>query len=156
PARRILAKAARAMRQVPREHLEMTHPGRDRSVRQLGYHVLRLSLAFRDAMQERRLPKAWLDEQAPPELTDGAAIAAYGERVRAELAAWLGRPGASDGMVGTYYGPQTGHELLERTVWHAAQHVRQLHAFLGRMGVTPEAPLTDDDLRGLPLPADLW
>ncbi len=153
---RILAKAARAMRQVPREHLEMTHPGRDRSVRQLGYHVLRLSLAFRDAIQERRLPKAWLDEQAPPELADGAAIAAYGERVRAELAAWLGRPGVSDAVVETYYGPQTGHELLERTVWHAAQHVRQLHAFLGRMGVRPEAPLTDDDLRGLPLPADLW
>lgn len=153
---RILEKAARAMRQVPREHLEMTHPGRDRSVRQLGYHVFRLSLACRDALRERRLPKTWLDEPAPPELADGAAIAAYGERVRGEVAAWLARPGAADGEVETYYGPQTGHELLERTTWHAAQHVRQLHAFLGRMGLAPEAPLTEEDLRDLPLPADLW
>jgi hypothetical protein len=153
---RVLDAAARAMRQVPPEHLEMTHPGRDRSVRQLGYHVFRLSLAFRDAMRERRLPKAWLGEDAPAALADGPAVAAYGERARAELAAWLARPGAWDGVVETYYGPQSGHELLERTVWHAAQHVRQLHALLGRMGVTPDMPLTAADLAGLPLPADVW
>jgi hypothetical protein len=153
---RILAAAQRAMRQVPDAHLEMTWPGRDRSVRQLGYHVFRLSLAFPDAMRERQLPKGWLDEAAPSELADGPAIARYGETVRAQVAAWLGRPGAWDGVVETYYGPQSGHELLERTVWHAAQHVRQLYAFLERMGVTPEAPLGTDDFAGLPLPAEVW
>lgn len=153
---RVLAAAARAMRQVPPGHLGMTHPGRDRPVRQLGYHVFRLSRAFGDAMRERRLPKVWLDEEAPPSLADGPAIAEYGERVRIELAAHFARPGAWDGDVETYYGSQTGHQLLERTTWHAAQHVRQLYALLERMGVTPEAPLGEADYAGLPLPAEIW
>jgi hypothetical protein len=153
---RVLAAAARAMRQVPPEHLEMAHPGRDRPVRQLGFHVFRLSRAFPDAMRERRLPKAWLDEAAPAELADGPAVAAYGEGVRLELAAHFARPGAWDGDVETYYGSQTGHQLLERTTWHAAQHVRQLYALLERMGVTPETPLGEADYAGLPLPAEIW
>jgi DinB superfamily len=153
---RVLAAAQRAMRQVPSEHLHMKWPGRDRPVRQLGYHVFRLSHAFPRAVAERRLPKAWLDEEAPPGLTDGAAIAGYGDTVRRELAAWLSRPGAWDGVVETYYGPQSGVDVLERTVWHAAQHVRQLYAFLERMGVTPEAPLGDADYAGLPLPKAVW
>ena len=35
----VLAATQRAIRQVPREHLGMQAPGRDRSVRQLGFHV---------------------------------------------------------------------------------------------------------------------
>jgi hypothetical protein len=153
---RVLAAAARAMRQVPPGQLEMTHPGRDRSVRQLGYHLFRLALAFRDARREGRLPKTWLDEMAPPALADGPAVAAYGEGVRRELAAWFARPDAVADDVETYYGRQTAHELLERTVWHAAQHLRQLYAFLERMGVAPDAPLGDADWAGLPLPAEVW
>ena len=33
-----------------------------------------------------------------------------------------------------YYGPQSGHDLLERTTWHAAQHLRQLHVVATRAG----------------------
>jgi hypothetical protein len=153
---RVLGAAERAMRQVPGEHLDMTHPGRERPVRQLGFHLFRLALAFRDARLEARLPKAWLDELAPAELADGPAIAAYGAGVRRDLATWFARPDAVEGEVETYYGRQTAHELLERTVWHAAQHLRQLYAFLERMGVVPDAPLGDTDWAGLPLPKELW
>jgi Glutaredoxin len=153
---RILDLAAQAMCQVPPEHLELAHPGRDRSIRQLGYHVFRLALAFPEAMAARRLPKAWLDEAAPPEVVDGPAVAAYGETVRGRLAEWFARPGAWEGLVETYYGPQSGHDLLERTTWHAAQHVRQIHALLGGVGITPRAPLTEADLRSLPIPAEIW
>lgn len=153
---RVLAAAQRAIRQVPRDRLGMKSPDRDRTVRQLGYHLFRLSLACRDGMAEGRFPREWLEEAAPPEIADGDAIARYGETVRARLAEWFSRPGASDGVVSTYYGPQSGYELLERTAWHAAQHLRQLYALLERMGVTPEEPLTDADFRGLPLPKELW
>ena len=152
----ILAAAQRAIRQVPPDHLEdAPSQGRDRSARQLGYHIFRLSLAFPDAMAQRRLPEAWLQEDAPPDLDDADAVAAYGRTVRERIGQWLARPDAWDGLVETYYGRQTGHELLERTVWHAAQHVRQLYAFLIRLGVTLEAPLTDADFEGLPLPAEI-
>jgi hypothetical protein len=153
---RILAATQRVMRQVPAEHLGMTHPGRDRSVRQLGYHVFRLSLAFRGAMEERRLPEAWLQEQTPADMANGPAIAAYGETVRGRLTDWLATPGAVAGVVETYYGAQPGHELLERTVWHAAQHLRQLYAFLERMDVRPDIPLAEADWQDLPLPKAVW
>ena len=144
------------MRQVPAEHLGMKHPERDRTVRQLGFHVFRLSLAFRDAMRERRLPKAWLDEDAPAALADGPAVAGYGGEVRGQLADHFRRPDASAGVVETYYGPQTAHDFMERTTWHAAQHLRQIYWFLDRMGVRADSPLADADFDGLPIPRDVW
>ena len=153
---RVLAVAQGAILQVPPDRLDdPPSRGRDRSVRQLAYHIFRLSLAYPEAIASRRLPEAWLQEESPPELSDRAALASYGERVRERIRAWLVRPDAWEGTIETYYGAQTGPELLERTVWHAAQHVRQLHAFLERLGTAPLDPLTDADLRGLPLPEEV-
>lgn len=155
---RILAAAQRAIRQVPTEKLEMKSPDRDRPVRQLGYHLFRLSAAFPAAVEQDRLPYEWLTEPVPAGMRDAEAIARYGETVRERLRDWLGRAPAElfERVVNTYYGPQTAHELLERTTWHAAQHLRQLYAFLGWMGVTPEDPLTAADFAGLPLPKEVW
>ena len=153
---RILLAVERLMRQVPSEHLRLSHPGRDRSIRQLGYHVFRLALAFRDARLEGGLREAWLQELAPPQLVDGPAVAAYGEQVRRTLRDWLARPEAATGEVDTYYGRQTAHALLERTTWHAAQHLRQLYDLLGRVGIEPANPLGESDWEGLPLPAEIW
>ncbi len=152
----VLAAAQRAIRQVPREHLDMKAPGRDRTVRQLGFHVFRVTAAFVDTREEGHLPEEWFEESAPAELADGDAIARYGETVRRRLAAYAGRPGWCDGTVSTYYGPQPAHAFMERTTWHAAQHLRQLYWFLDRMGVRAAAPLTDADLDGLPIPRDVW
>jgi hypothetical protein len=152
----ILQASERAIRQVPDDRLEMKSPDRDRTLRNLGYHIFRLSLAFRDGMADRRFPQEWLEEMAPPEIRDGAAIARYGQIVRESLADWFRRPGAWEGVVETYYGPQTGDELLERTTWHAAQHLRQLYALLEMMGVVPDRPLAETDFDGLPLPKALW
>jgi hypothetical protein len=48
------------------------------------------------------------------------------------------------------------HDLLERTTWHAAQHLRQLYVLADRIGVTPPAPMPVDAFEDLPLPASLW
>jgi hypothetical protein len=58
--------------------------------------------------------------------------------------------------VQVYYGPQSGHDLLERTTWHAAQHLRQLYDLAGRLGITPPGPLPTAEFQGLPLPEALW
>jgi hypothetical protein len=58
--------------------------------------------------------------------------------------------------VPTYFGGTTRHEMLERTVWHSAQHVRQIASLLDRAGVAPDRPLTADDIRGLPLTEMVW
>lgn len=153
---KILTAAQRAMRQVPDEHLGMVSPGHNRTVRDIGFHLFRLSLAYRDAMEQGRFPVEWLLEGAPVEIRDGAAIARYGQMVRERLGQWFTQPGAYDGSVATYYDYQTAHELLERTVWHAAQHLRQLYVFLKWMGETPIDPLTDAEFKGLPLPKEIW
>ncbi len=153
---RMLAAAGRLIAVVEPQHLTLQHPGRDRSLHQLAYHLFRLSLAFRDAMIERRLPETWLQELAPPGLPDGVALAGYGAAVREALRRWLETDGATDGTVETYYGVQTAHDLLERTVWHATQHLRQLHALLEEAGAPAQEPLDPALLTGLPLPEAVW
>ena len=59
-------------------------------------------------------------------------------------------------MIRLYYGPQSGHDLLERRRWHAAQHLRQLYALAERLEITPPAPMPADSFQGLPLPDALW
>jgi hypothetical protein len=58
--------------------------------------------------------------------------------------------------VQTYYGPQSVHQLLERSTWHSAQHTRQLIYLLERYGIDPDGPLAEEDLAGLPLPERLF
>jgi hypothetical protein len=152
----VLAATQRAIRQVPREHLGMKAPGRDRTVRQLGFHVFRLSAAFADTREQGHLDGQWFEENAPPQMADGDAVARHGDTVRRRLAEYFQRPGWCDGDVSTYYGPQSAHDFMERTTWHAAQHLRQIYWFLDRMGVRADAPLADADFDGLPIPRDVW
>jgi glutaredoxin len=135
---RVLDASCRLAADVTPGHMALRHPGRDRSFRDL------------------RFPEAWLRERAPEGLSDGPALAGYGQAVRRALAAWLRDPGVIHGDVETYYGRQDAHELMERTVWHAAQHLRQLAALLEAAGATPADRLTDADAAGLPLPRDVW
>ena len=103
-------------------------------------------------------PEGWLQEKAPADLTDGASVVRYGALVRGRLGGWF--EGAGDGeyarIIRVYYGPQSGHDLLERTTWHAAQHLRQLHVMATELGVAVPDPLPVADFEGLPLPASLW
>ena len=155
---RILEAAERLVAQIPADRIQYKPPQRDRTLRNLGYHVFRLSLAFVDGMDLGRFPEGWLQEQAPAELADGPAIARYGALVRARLGGWF--EGAGDAeyarMIDVYYGPQSGHDLLERTTWHAAQHLRQLYALAEALEITPRQPLPVADFEGLPLPDALW
>ena len=81
-----------------------------------------------------------------------------GEAVRDRFQAWW--EGAKDRdfstVVEPYFGKTTLHEMLERTVWHSAQHTRQVASLLEQAGVSPDRPLTPDDIRGLPLTETIW
>ena len=154
----ILGAAETLLREIPDAHMDGKPPERDRTVRDLGYHVFRLSLAFIDAMDAGHLPKSWLGETAPADMREGWAVASYGSLVRGRLAGWFETTSTSEyaRVLDVYYGPQSGHDLLERTAWHAAQHLRQLYVIAGRFGVTPTRPLPTDAFQGLPLPEALW
>lgn len=155
---RILETTQSLIAAMPDEHLDHRPPQRDRTVRELAFHVFRLGLAFADGMDMGRFPEGWLQEKAPADLLDGASVARYGALVRGRLAGWFEGAGSGEyaRVIDVYYGPQSGHDLLERTTWHAAQHLRQLYALAGELGVRPPRPLPTADFEGLPLPTSLW
>ena len=155
----ILETAIRLTRQMPDEHLEDLLPNRPRSWRVLMHHIYQIPVAFLE-MEElgRTLTYEALTEPPPAVMRTSAAIADHGEAVRARFNAWWSRA-AGEGFssrVPTYFGGTTRHEMLERTVWHTAQHVRQVASLLEQAGVAPDRPLAGDDLRGLPLTDKVW
>jgi glutaredoxin/uncharacterized damage-inducible protein DinB len=156
----VLAAAQRHVVQLPAEHLaERATSGRDRSIRDLAYHVYQVPDAFLRAVQDgvQDLPTVY---NAPPpiEVTSAHHIADYGAGVSARLRSWWAevRDKSCAEQVKTYYGPQPLHHLLERCTWHSAQHARQIIAVLERLGIQPNRPLTAQDYAGLPMPAGLW
>jgi hypothetical protein len=155
---RVLEYAAALVRILPPGAMDFMPPERQRTIRDLAYHLFRLSLAFSEAMDHGEQPREWLGEKAPPDMTDGVALASYGSLVRARLQGWFEgtAPDEYARIVQVYYGPQSGHDLLERTTWHAAQHLRQLYDLAERQGITPPAPLPVAEFRDLPLPDAVW
>lgn len=155
----ILASGIRHVRQIPDARLADELPNRPRSWRVLMHHVFQIPTAFLD-YEEKKAPFTYENLVAPPpdELATSADIGAFGEEVRARFERWAVRARSEDfsGPATTYFGETTRHELLERTVWHTAQHVRQLASLLERAGLAPDGPLGADDLAGLPLTGRVW
>ena len=150
----VLAAAARFVRQMPDARLRTPLPGRDRSALDLAYHVGMIPLAFLDAVRGGEITFAHFERRAP-DGADASSVARVLGDVAADLARWW-QPADMPASVKTYYGTQPFHGVLERTAWHAAQHTRQLQQLLVALAVTPNGPLKDADLAGLPLPAEVY
>jgi hypothetical protein len=155
----LLEAAVRAVRQVPDEQLMMKSPDRDRPLRQLAHHVFRVAEAGVDADVLGEFPaNTWLAGGDIPAHTSAARIARYGEAVRAKFKAWFAEidPAAFERVIDADVGPRTLTQVLERTRFHVAQHLRQLYVFLEWTGTTPDRPLTAEDLSGIELPDAVW
>jgi hypothetical protein len=157
----VIESACRYMQQFPHEALSLSSPDRDRSVRNLGLHIMQIPGAFLSGYDsgELRIGRITLPDGRPIDNVSGREIALEGERVLEELTAWWQRAGNEDPMdrvIETYWGSHTLHEAMERETWHSAQHTRQVLMFLDRLEIAPVRPLTADDLAGLPLPREVW
>lgn len=156
---RVLVTAIRLVRQMPDDRLETRLANRPRSWRVLMHHIFQIPTAFLDTEEAGvTLTYERLTEPPPPEMRTSAAIADFGEMVRTRLNAWWNRVAAEDfaAPVPTYFGETSRHEMFERTVWHSAQHTRQIAFLLEVAGIAPDRPLTRDDIRGLPLTDTIW
>ena len=155
---RVLESAQRLIDRFDVERMDHVPPERKRTVRDLAFHVYRVALSFIDAVDRGELPESWFEDRAPADLKSGADVARYGALVRARISGWFQGAGTDEfkRTVVTYYGPQAADDLLERTVWHAGQHLRQLYVLAERLGVAAPAPLPMDALDGLPLPEAIW
>ncbi|MGH8707818.1 MAG: glutaredoxin domain-containing protein [Burkholderiales bacterium] len=155
----VLTAAARFIRQMPQAELDKPFRNRDRPIRALAHHVFRIVEGFLESMQDggeltyERIMRETAPVQGKPE-----DIARYGELVLARAQAWWANyPDKTCARaMPTYFGEHPVHVVLERTVWHPAQHTRQLMLILESLGIAPERPLGAADLAGLPLPEKAW
>ena len=156
----VLGAAQRHVMQIPRERLqERATEGRDRSIRDLAYHVYQVPDSFLQAVEDGMQDLTAVYNAPPPSnVTTVAQIQDYGKGVSQRLERWWNREGskAAAGKVTTYYGEQPLHHVMERCTWHSAQHARQIIAVLEGFGIKPDRPLSAEDYAGLPMPKGLW
>ena len=151
----VLRAAQHHIQQIPLARLgERATEGRDRSIRDLAYHIYQVADAFLQAVEHGNEDIAAV-YNAPPPPQD---IQSYSASIIARVESWWSRQAdkACSGTVKTYYGVQPLHHLLERSTWHSAQHARQIGVVLERLGVRVERPLGEADYAGLPMPAGVW
>lgn len=154
----VLGAAARYIRQIPDERLALPFRNRKRSIRALGCHLFRIPEAFLEVVPAGPLSYERIMAEPGAQLRTGADIARYGEDVLARFKRWWA--GYADkscaSEMDTYFGRHPLHAVLERTVWHPAQHTRQLMLILDDLGIEPAGRLEAEDLAGLPLPEKAW
>ncbi|MEZ5459757.1 MAG: glutaredoxin [Steroidobacteraceae bacterium] len=137
-------------------------PGRPRRHADLLYHVAMIVQGLLDATAsdgngrldyeyfERRPAEASIDPHKLADLLRGVA-----EALRSAAPALVCVP--ANQPVATYYGHRPLHEVLERTAWHVAQHLRQVHHLLVEVLRRTDSPALDPGLlAGLPLPERVW
>lgn len=141
---------------MPADRLATHVPGRPRSYRTLAFHLFRVVDAFLDANENVTLVQAMFREEPAADATTEALVA-YGTKVHDRFKAWWqAGDTAPSKTLQTYYGPQSLHELMERTTWHSGQHVRQYMMLLEKEGVSHHRPLVAADFAKLPMPQNVW
>jgi len=154
----VLSAAARYVRQIPQQRLDLPFRNRNRPVRALAHHVFRIPESFLEVVPAGPLDYDRIMKQPGDDLRTAEDIARYGDSVRERFVQWWrAYPDKSCATeMDTYFGRHSLHEVLERTVWHPAQHTRQLVLILEEIGISADSPLTMRDLEGLPLPEKAW
>lgn len=155
----VVEAAQRYLRQAPFAGLTHKSPDRDRTFRELGWHIVLIPRAFVTAYDRDEFPNSLFTEKdVPAELTGDDIAAAMAESQRAVQTWWQdsGSQDPLDRVLETYWGAHTLLESFEREVWHTAQHTRQVMMFLRQLDVEPDRPLTAENLAGLPLPEGVW
>ena len=153
-----LSAAIRNIRLMPDTEMETQAPGRPRSFRVLSHHIFRIVETFLEVADGAELPHALISTGPSEDMTTFVSISEYGQTVLDRLRAYWDAKSDKAGKetVQTYYGPQSLHELMERSTWHSGQHVRQWFMLLGIHGVAPDAPLGDEAFAKLPMPSSVW
>ena len=141
---------------MPYDRLATHVPGRPRSYRALAFHLFRVVDAFVGANEGTTLVQDFFREEPAPD-ADTATLVAWGEKVRQRFRDWWKKGDTAPAKsLPTYYGPQSLHELMERTTWHCGQHVRQYMMLLEKEGVSHHTPLKAPDFTKLPFPQNVW
>lgn len=134
-------------------------PDRDRTVRELAYHIFQVPHSFIESIIQKI--EDWTIRctmPVPDEVRTSRDILDYAEHHTNAIKDWWTGLTERDCLwpVATHYGKRPAHELLERQTWHSAQHARQLQAVMESFAIPLERTIAHHAYRGLPMPAGLW
>ena len=153
----VLDAAMRFAAQIPGANMDDLLPHRNRSYLTLINHLVQiphdfLAITTGESLTGKRAASLPEVNKSMQQL-DG-----YCSEAKMGLQAWLAQSGAVElsRTVETYFGDQTLHQVLERCVWHSAQHARQLIMVLELLNIQVNSPLTSKDFVDLPMPVDVW
>ena len=156
---KIMEIARDAISRIPDHALDtLPQPPRARTVRDVAYHIFQVPDAYLqvviDGLEDWTLV-ANID--APPTI-DVAGILAYADDKRKQGAQWWDtlEDRSCKQPLKMFYGVHSMHSFLERSVWHTAQHTRQILWWCKENGILVEQQLTEEILQGLPVPKGLW
>lgn len=153
---RVLGVATVLVNQIPTTMLaERPTVGRERTVGYVALHIFDIAERFLAGYKSGSFRRGRDDPVDPSSFPTGAYVAEHGRSIQERMQKWSEVESGTadlDRPIQTWHGTQTMHRLLERCVWHSAQHTRQIHTMLESRGLAPEARLTDADLDGLPVP----
>ena len=157
----ILTAEQRFFGQMPEDRMQGQVPGRPRSFANLAWHTFNVIDAWLEhEVEGKALINGAYNRNAPEGQASKADILAYGADVQRRFNAWWATAGATtdfDVAADTYYGEQSKHDFLERTTWHAGQHVRQMMMILETFtAIMPKDPLGPEMWAGLPMPEKVW
>jgi glutaredoxin len=132
-------------------------PERDRKIGELGEHVFQIAEAFMRQTKEIGFDEREVYLTTPHHAQGRDALLRYIDTIRSEFAAWVESGRAGDEIperFDTFYGNHPALKVLERGVWHSAQHARQLDVVSAGSGA--EYRISPSLYQGLPLPKRLW
>src|ERR1700682_584046 len=145
---------------IPQQYLHaLPIPNRNRTVHVLSYHIFQVPEAFLENAEngEEHFDK-YFDAPPPEDVKTSADVRFYGEITAARLRRyWQTLQDRSfSWTVKTFYGVQPSHHFLERSVWHMAQHIRQLQVVLDSYNVALTRRIDESKYEGLPMPTSVW
>ncbi|WP_198084119.1 glutaredoxin domain-containing protein [Variovorax sp. E3] len=154
----ILDIATDTIARVPESRLDERPAARPRSIRDIANHIFQVPDAFLQTVVNGIEDWSVVTTESAPPGTDLPAILAYAERQKKELADWWREldDRSCTRELKMFYGVHPIHVFLERSVWHSAQHTRQIISWAESDGIALGRRLTSDVLDGLPLPRGLW
>ncbi len=153
----VIEVASRIIKQFSPAQLRENFRDTSRNPADTAFHIFRVAQMGVEAANQIELKFESFGEQAP-KTWSAVDLANWGSKVHEQVMEWWRNESNRElqYMVPTYYGKRTMHDVLERTTWHAAQHTRQITLMLETYGIKPDEPLSPDDLKGLPVPDEVW
>jgi glutaredoxin len=154
----ILDVATDTIARLPEARLDTKPAARPRTIRDIAHHIFQVPDAFLQTVIDGIEDWSVVTTECAPPGTDLPAILAYAETQKKRLQDWWSNleDRSCTRELKMFYGVHSMHVFLERSVWHSAQHTRQIVSWAESEGIALGKPLTSEILAGLPLPKGLW